>query len=44
MLFGVVALFGNAIYILDQGRQDQSNELFPAIGPEKHKWLGSLIN
>ena len=42
LLFGIVALFGNAIYILDLGRLGQENELFPAVYGKK--WLGSLIN
>ena len=28
LLFGVVALFGNAIYVLDLGRRGEPNELF----------------
>ena len=44
MLFGVVALFGNAIYILDLGRRDTEAEIFPGIGENNNKWLGSLIN
>jgi len=45
LLCGIVALFGNAIYILDLGRQlddDSGAELFPAV--QRKKWLGSLVN
>ena len=31
LLFGVVALFGNAIYVLDLGRRGEPNELFQGI-------------
>ena len=44
LLFGVVALFGNAIYILDLGRKGEPNELFSGVGDNNNKWLGSLIN
>ena len=46
MLFGVVALFGNAVYILDLGRLGEANEIFPPIGqgPARSKLLGSLAN
>ena len=44
LLFGVVALFGNAIYILDLGRRGEPNELFSGVGDNNNKWLGSLIN
>ena len=45
LLFGIVALFGNAIYILDLGRGNEDSngvELFPAV--QRKKWLGSLVN
>ena len=44
LLFGVVALFGNAVYILDLGRRGEQNEIFSGIGDNNNKWLGSLIN
>ena len=44
LLFGVVSLFGNAIYILDLGRKGEPNELFSGVGDNNNKWLGSLIN
>ena len=44
MLFGVVALFANAVYILDLGRRGLDNELFKGVGDNNNKLLGSLIN